>query len=228
MNPNRKTAIFFGILLIFGIVFGILNTVPALEHPDYLVKLFEIKTQVLWAMFFQFTMASVYVGISVVIYPIIKKFNEGIALWYFGFRIIGAAFLYIGIVSLMLLLFISQSYIASNQPNPSYYQTIAELLRVGRDGLNHIGMILPWSIGGLILFYSFFRMNLVPKWLTIWGIVGYTLTLMSTILLLFEIIKIVTPIYFVMNTPTALLELVLAGYLIIKGFNPTVIDSNRN
>jgi len=228
MNPNRKTAIFFGILLIFGIVFGILNTVPALEHPGYLVKLSEIKTQVLWAMFFQFAMASVYVGISVVIYPIIKKFNEGIALWYFGFRIIGAAFLYIGIVSLMLLLFISQSYIASNQPNPSYYQTIAELLRVGRDGLNHIGMILPWSIGGLILFYSFFRMNLVPKWLTIWGIIGYTLTLMSTILLLFEIIKIITPIYFVMNTPTALLELVLAGYLIIKGFNPTVIDSNRN
>jgi hypothetical protein len=228
MNPNRKTAIFFGILLIFGIVFGILNTVPALEHPDYLVKLFEIKTQVLWAMFFQFTMASVYVGITVVIYPIIKKFNEGIALWYFGFRIIGAAFLYIGIVSLMLLLFISQSYITSNQPDPSYYQTIAELLRVGRDGLNHIGMVLPWSIGGLILFYSFFRMNLVPKWLTIWGIIGYTLTLMSTILLLFEIIKIVTPIYFVMNTPTALLELILAGYLIIKGFNPTVIDSNRN
>ena len=188
MNPNRKTAIFFGILLIFGIVFGILNTVPALERPGYLVKLFENKTQVLWAMFFQFAMASVYVGISVVIYPIIKKFNEGLALLCFGFRIVGAAFLYIGIVSLMLLLFISQSYSTSNQPNPSYYQTIAELLRVGRDGLNHIGMILPWSIGGLILFYSFFRMNLVPKWLTIWGMIGYTLTLMSTILLLFEII----------------------------------------
>ena len=128
----------------------------------------------------------------------------------------------------MLLLFISQRYIASNQPDPSYYQTTAELLRVGRDGLNHIGMIFPWSMGGLILFYSFFRMNLVPKWLAIWGIIGYTLTLMSTILLLFQIIQIVTPTYLLMNTPTALLELVLAGYLINKGFNPTAIDLNRN
>jgi hypothetical protein len=226
MNPHRKTAIFFGILLIAGTAFGVLNSVPALEYPDYLVKLAEIKAQVLWAMFFQFTMAAAYVGIAVVIYPILKRFSEGMALGYFGFRIIGAAFLFVGIVSLMLLLFISQSYITTAQPNPSHYQTIAELLRVGRDGLNHMGMILPWSLGGLILYYAFFRINLVPKWLSAWGMIGYTLTLLSTILLLFQVIKIVTPIYFVMNAPTALCELVLAAYLIIKGFNPLAIEAN--
>ena len=48
-----------GVLLICGILFGILNSVPALENPDYLTKLSTIKTQVLIAVFFQAAMAVV-------------------------------------------------------------------------------------------------------------------------------------------------------------------------
>jgi hypothetical protein len=225
MNSDRKTAITFGILLILGILFGILNTVPALEYPDYLIKLSSIKMQVMIAVFFQFAMASVYVCIAVLLYPILKKYNEGIALGYFGFKIIGAMFLFIGIVSLLLLLFLSQSFVSAGQPASSHFQTIGQLLRAGRDWMNHVAMILPWSLGGLILYYCFFRMKLIPKWLSVWGLIGYTLTLIATFLLMFDLIKIVTPTYFIMNTPTALLELVLAVFLIIKGFNPTSIDS---
>ncbi|NBI30184.1 DUF4386 domain-containing protein [Chengkuizengella marina] len=227
MNSNRKAAIAFGILLIIGIVFGILSSVPALEQSDYLIKLSSIKMQVLMAAFFQFTMATVYVWIAVLLYPIIKKYNEGIALGYFGFRIIGAAFLFVGIVSLLLLLFISERFVIEGQPNPSYFQTIGELLRVGRDWMNHIGMILPWSLGGLILYFSSFRMKLIPKWLSVWGFIGSIFTLIATFLLMFNLIKIVTPSYFIMNTPLAIFELVLAVYLIIKGFNPIVNDSNN-
>ncbi|WP_277750900.1 DUF4386 domain-containing protein [Anaerobacillus alkaliphilus] len=209
-------------LLITGIIFGILSSVPALEQPDYLTKLSTIKGQVLLAAFFQFIMAAVYVCIAVLLYPTIKKYNEGLALSYFGFRIIGAVFLFIGIIFLLLLLFISQRFVIEVQPDPSRFQTIGELLRVGRDWINHIGMILPWSIGGLILYYCFFRMKLIPKWLSIWGLIGYTSTLIATILLFFDIIKIVSPIYLIMNTPTALLELILAVYLIVNGFNPYI------
>ncbi|MFS1514272.1 DUF4386 domain-containing protein [Chengkuizengella sp. SCS-71B] len=226
MYSNRKTAITFGILLILGIVFGILSSVPALERSDYLIKLSSIKMQVLMAAFFQFTMAAVYVCIAVLLYPIIKKHNEGMALGYFGFRIIGAAFLFVGIVSLLLLLFISERFVIEGQPSPSYFLIIGELLRVGRDLMNHIGMILPWSLGGLILYFCFFRMKLIPKWLSVWGFIGSIFTLIATFLLMFDLIKIVTPSYFIMNIPLAIFELVLAVYLMIKGFNPIVDDSN--
>ncbi len=86
---------------------------------------------------------------------------------YFSFRIIGAMFLFIGIVSLLLLLFISQSFVSSGQPNSSHFQTLGQLLRVGRDWINHIAMILPWSIGGLLLYYSFLRMKIIPIWLSL-------------------------------------------------------------
>jgi len=71
VNSDRRTAIILGILLISGILFGILNSVPALEKPDYLTKLSAIKTQVLIAVFFQSVMAAVFVCIGVLFYPII-------------------------------------------------------------------------------------------------------------------------------------------------------------
>lgn len=225
MHSDRKTAIAFGLLLMAGIIFGILSSVPALEQPDYLVKLSSINSQVLIAAFFQFMMATVYVCIAVLLYSIIKRYSERLALAYFGFRMIGAAFLFGGIISLLLLLFISQRFVLEVQPDAFHFQTIGELLRVSRDWINHVGMILPWSVGGLILFYCFYQMNLIPKWLSIWGFIGYTSTLIATFLLMFDFIKIVTPIYLIMNTPTAILELVLAVYLIAKGFNPSVADS---
>jgi hypothetical protein len=227
MNSNKKISILYGVLIIAGIISGILNSVPAIEYPDYLTKLSSIKTQILIAVFFQFVMASVYVCIIVLLYPIVKQYSERIALGYFAFRLIGAMFLFIGIISLLLLLLLSQSFNSSGNPSLSYFQTIGELLRNGRDWMNHIGMILPWTIGGFLLYYSFLKMKIIPVWLSIWGIVGSVLVLIGTILLMFDIIKIVTPIYFIFMIPTALFELILAIFLIVKGFSPLVIQVKK-
>jgi len=109
VNINRKTAIILGILIISGILSGILSSVPALEKTDYLTKLSTIETRVLVAVFFQAVMALAYTGITILLYPIVKRFNETLAAGYFGFRIIGTGFLFVGIASLLLLLWLSQS-----------------------------------------------------------------------------------------------------------------------
>jgi hypothetical protein len=223
VKSDKRTGILFGLLLIAGIVFGILNSVPALEYPDYLTKLATIKMQVLIAVFFQSAMATVYVCIAALLYPMIKRYHEGLAIAYFGFRIIGAAFLFVGIASLLLLLTLSQSFVSTGQPNSIHFQTAGELLRTGRDLMNHVGMILPWCLGGLILYYCIFKMQLVPKWLSIWGFVGSSLTIIATLMLMLGFIKIVTPTYFLMNAPTAFFELSLAVYLFVKGFNPGIV-----
>ena len=219
MKHDRRTSVLWGLLLIAGILFGILNSVPAIENPDYLIKLPTIETRVLLAVFFQATMAIVYTITASLLYPKIRSYNERLAAGYLGFRIIGAGFLYAGIGSLLLLLWLSQSYVTADQIDISFMQTIGELIRRGRDILNHIGMILPWSIGGLILYYCLYRIQLIPQWLSIWGFIGSAFTLLATILIMLNIIKIVTPVYIIMNVPTAIFELYLALYLLIKGFN---------
>ncbi len=218
MKTNRRTAIFLGILFILNFVFGIFSSVPALEKPGYLVKLSEIEMQVLIAIFFQAAMAVVYVLITVLFYPIIYKHSKRLGVGYFGFRIIGAGFLFAGIGSLLLLLWLSQTFVAAGQANLEYFDIIAELLRRGRDILNHIAMILPWSIGGLILYFSLYKIKLIPRWLSIWGIIGSAFTLVTTILLMLNVITIVNPIYFILNAPIAFCELIVAILLIFRGF----------
>ena len=219
MKTNRRTAIFLGILFIFHFIFGIFSSVPALEKPGYLVKLSEIDMQVLIAIFCQAAMAVVYVLITVLFYPIVRQHSKRLGVGYFGFRIIGAGFLFAGIGSLLLLLWLSQTFVAAGQANLEYFEIIAELLRRGRDILNHIAMILPWSIGGLILYYSLLKIKLIPRWLSIWGIIGSAFTLTATVLLMLNIITIVNPIYFIMNAPIAFCELIVALLLIFRGFN---------
>ncbi|MEN2766859.1 DUF4386 domain-containing protein [Ornithinibacillus xuwenensis] len=228
MIANRRTAFMIALLLLFGLVFGIFSSVPALEKSDYLEKLAGIETQVLIAIFSQAAMAVVYVLIAVLFYPILKNYSSKLAAGYFGFRIIGGGFLFVGIGSLLLLLWLSQSYGTASQADVAYFETVAELLRQGRDILNHIGMILPWSIGGLILYYCLFKMKLIPQWLSIWGMVGSFFTLVATILLMLNMLTITNPVYFILNAPTAIFELCFAIVLIVRGFNPIDLPPNES
>ncbi|WP_020430822.1 DUF4386 domain-containing protein, partial [Paenibacillus riograndensis] len=95
----------------------------------------------------------------------------------------------------------------------------AEWLRQGRDFVNHIGMILPWSIGSLILYYCLYTTRRIPRWLAVWGMIGSICTVAATLILLSDGISITTSAYMLLNAPTAFGELILALFLMIKGFN---------
>lgn len=163
-------------------------------------------------------MAIVYTWIAALLYQILKDINKNAALGYFSFRIVGAGFLYLGIVTLLSLLFLSKSYIAAGQPDAAYFQTLSELIRLQRDWLNHGGLILPWSIGGLILYHSLYKTEILPKWLSVWGITASYLTLIITFLFILDFVDVTSILYFAFNTPSAIFEITFAIYLLIRGF----------
>jgi hypothetical protein len=72
----------------------------------------------------------------------------------------------------------------------------------------------------------FYQTKLVPRWLSIWGLVGVTLCITSAILVMFNIIGVSSTVMLVLNFPfIAAQEYVLAVWLIVKGFNPSAIAS---
>jgi hypothetical protein len=225
MSPNRKIPRTFGVLLIASLVFGMSSSVPAIEASDFLVKLSSMRVQVIIAALSQCAMAVAYTCIAVLLYPLVKRYNEAAALAFFAFRIIGAVFLFLGVIALLSLLFLSETAIVESKPDLSHLQTIGELLRVARDWCNHVCMILPWTLGGLILYFAFYRVNLIPAWLCRWGLIGSALTLAATLLLITGSLKIATIEYFVLNAPTALFEIALAVSLLTRGFNRTALLS---
>jgi hypothetical protein len=133
------------------------------------------------------------------------------------------AFIVIGVILLFLLLTLSQEYVRAGAPVPSHFQIIGELLRTGRDLINHVGMILVLSMGGLLFCYLLYLTKLVPRWLSGWGLVGTAVTITASFLFMFRIIELMTSVY--MNFPLALQEMVFAVWLIVKGFNPSAIAS---
>jgi hypothetical protein len=86
-----------------------------------------------------------------------------------------------------------------------------------------VGMMLATGLGNLILFYILYKTKLVPRWLSSWGIIGNTLAIVASFLILFRIIDVITHHFVVLSIPLVLQEIVLAIWLIAKGFNSSTI-----
>lgn len=225
MTAERKAATAFGVLLLAAIVCGVFSSVQTIEEAGYLARLTSIESRILTAIFFQALMALIYVGIVVMTYPLVRLDSEGGATAYLMLRSIGAAFLFVGIVTLSLFTVLGRHYAQAEPSQLEEFELIGSLLRHARDGLNHIGMILPWCIGSLFLYRAFLRTKLIPRWLAVGGLCGAVLTLLATTLYMLDQVELLSVTYLTLNVPTALLEVVLALYLITRGFREGSLEA---
>jgi hypothetical protein len=87
------------------------------------------------------------------------------------------------------------------------------------------GMVAPivFSIGSLMFYYLLYKSKLLPRWLSGWGLIGATLFLASAFLPLLSYGPRSTLIF--LHLPGVVNQMVLAVWLIVKGFNPSVIAS---
>ena len=225
MNSIKGKARLTGFILIAGMLAGILSIAPVIDAPDFLIKASGHAKQVIFEALSQFLLSASYLGVSIILYPILKKFNESLALGFLSFRIAAAVFVSIGAVILVLILRLSQEFITATPKDLSYFQVLGNLLRTGRDLVNHVFMILALSIGGLMFYVVLFRARLVPAWLSVWGFLGTVMTMFASLLVLFHSIDIITPLYIILNIPTALAEILLAIWLIFKGLDKAILES---
>lgn len=224
MDP-RKSARIVGILFIIGTVAGILSFVGIgpQASPDYLVNVSANRNQVITGALLVLVMGVAIAPIPAFLFPILKKYDESLALGYVVFRVIEVV-TYIGIIiSWLLLVTISQEYVQAGAPDASYYQTLGILVKAAGEWIDPV-LVIIFSISALILNYVFYRSKLIPRWLSGWGLFGATLHLAEGLLALFgypDISMLGVPVYL----PIALQEMVYAVWLIAKGFNPSAIAS---
>lgn len=226
MNTNRRATIIAGVLTIVGMIAGGLSIVPVIEQQDYLALTASHENQVFVGAFFQFIMIPAYIGFALYLYPILKMKNEALSMGFVGFRLIAGMFHFIGVILLPLFLILSQEFVTAGTPDESHFQILGELLRMGRDLINHVALILALSIADLLLFIILYQSKLVPRWLSLWGGLATGLTMLASFLVFFRLIEVVTPAYLLMNAPLALHSLILALWLITKGFKLNTFESN--
>lgn len=221
MNTNRKTAIVVGVLYIIGTVAGVLSRVifgPTLGDPNYLIKVSENHNLAI-ASLLVLTMGFSLAMMSVVLYPVLKRHNKVIALGVVLFRGAIEAVMYIAVViNWLLLLTVSQEYVKAGAPTASYFQTFGSILQKANEQAGAITAIV-FSVGALMIYCVFYRSKLIPRWLSGWGIIGAIPYLAA------GVIGVFGPNLELLMMPLALQEMVMAVWLIVKGFNPSAIAS---
>ena len=231
MNSNRKAAIIVGVLYIVATVAGVLSLAPLaslLDGPDILTNIAENENKLIMVAFLYLIMAVAVAGVAFMIYPVLKQntdteIKEGLALWYVGTRITESATFVVGVLVTLSLLTLSQEFIKAGSPDASYFQTGGTVLIAASNYAWMLGQSV-FCIGVLMLNYLLYLSRRVPRWLSGWGFIGAPLMLVAGFLLLVDgdpNSLLSTVLY----APLALQEVVFAVWLIVKGFNPSAIDS---
>ena len=229
MNTDRMNARWAGVFYIIATVAPILTIsfigflgggVAGEPIPDYLGNVSANERHVIIGMLIELIWALAVVGIVVMLFPILKKHNETLALGFSGLRFIEAISTVIHSIILLSLLTLSQEFVQAGAPDASYFQTAGTVFLAAREWTFMIGSGLVWSLSALVLNYILYQSKLIPRWLSVWGLVGATLSFATYLLQFFSIN--LTEFLFL---PIAVQEMVFAVWLIVKGFNPSAIAS---
>ena len=217
MGSNRKTAIIVGVLFIIATVSPIVSVVftGAIYEPDYLTAVSANENQVLIGVLLLLTMTAAIVLIPIMMFPILKKHNETLALGYVGARIFEGFFSAVNIINILSVLSLSREFVNATAPVTSYFQTSGALI-ISAFNWGSILLDFPFTIGALVFNYLLYKSKLVPRWLSVLGLIGAALWLATVPLRMFSLSSSSLDI---LALPIAAQEMIFAAWLIAKGFN---------
>lgn len=224
MNSNKKAARLVGILFILAAVtavIGLLLYDPILNESDYLTAGAEHSRQVVLGAVLELILVVSAVGTATTMYPILKKYDGTIALWHVCFRFLEAVLIIIGIISVLALLTLSQEYIAGGAQNSSVFEANGTVLKVIHEWTFLLGPNFMLGINTMMYSFIFYKSKLVPRFIPIIGMTGAALVFTCSILVMFDVIEQVSVWGALLAMPVAANEMILAVWLIAKGFNDT-------
>src|SRR5665647_252669 len=188
MNSINKTAGIVGVLYIIGTIAGVLSVVltgPVLGGPDFLVNVSAHEIQIIAGALCVLIMGLALAMVPVMMFPLLKKYNEALALGYVVFRGALETVMYIILAIIWLFLIpVSQEYVKAGTPGASYFQTLGAVLLKGHDFIGPVQTIV-FCLGALIFYYLLYQTNLIPRWLSGWGLIAVIPYLAAGLLVLF-------------------------------------------
>ncbi len=217
----RKTAALVGALFIIATVTAIAAMVlvgTAFEEPDYLVDLPEIENKVVTAVVLELILAVSLIGIGALMFPVFKKHGEGMVLGYAGIRLVEAIFIIVASVCLLAMLTMGQDY-ADGNLDVTDIEIIGALLMALREWAFVIGTLIFLGLGAMTLNDLFYRSELIPRWLSVWGLIGGAGVLVYGVFALFGHDISSFSAVSLLAAPIAVQEMVFAVFLMVKGFD---------
>lgn len=231
MNTYRKNAVMTGVLYIMGTVFGGLGVAiggevlasltvsKPLAGVDMLGLVAANSSRLTNAAFFTLMMGISLVAMTVFLYPIFRKDSKELAMGMVLFRgALEGTFYFLSTLGFLTLVALGNEYIVTRADSAAL-QSMGNVLYQFQDYLGAVGSIF-FLVGAACLYLSFYRTRLIPRWLTVWGFIGVVCSLASALLNFFQMD---TGYGLYLEMVIAPQEMVMAIWLIVKGFNQSAI-----
>ena len=217
MKTYRRTAVAVGILFILATATSLLGTalIGSLSAGQ-LAQLAGRQDRLITAALLELAAGISVLLIPALLFPVLKRYNEGLALGYFGLRLFEATTMMLSAVSVLLLVTLGrQSVAAGTALDPSLRAAAALAL-----GLHDWAFPLDPVVFGLgaVLFYSLlYSARLVPRWLSVWGLVA------AVVVFALGLLRMYGGGTLALAVPIAVQEMVLAAWLIVRGFDTQAV-----
>jgi hypothetical protein len=226
MELERRTSLLAGVLMIITFITSIpalLLYNPLLKHANYILGAGADKRVFVGALL-EVLLILANVGTAVVLFPILKRFNEKLALGYVTARLVECGFIAIGILSILSVVTLRQDIGGTGAANAASLTIAGRSLVAIHDWSFLLGPGFIVGVGnGLMLGYMMFRTGLVPRRLAMFGLVGGPLVCASGIAVLFGLFDKGSAAQFIATIPEFIWELGFGIWLAVKGFKPSPI-----
>lgn len=223
MTSTRRIALITGALFIVTFITSIpalLLYGPLLNHPAYILGA-GADTRIQWGAFLELLLIIANIGTAVVLFPLLKRQSEGLALGFVAARVVESALIAVGILSVLAVVTLRQDVAGAAGRDTAALLIAAKVLVAIKDWTFLLGPGFVVGIGnGLILGSLMYRSALVPRRLDLLGLVGGPLVCASGIAVLFGAYQQTSTPSFIATIPEFLWELSLGLWLLVKGFTP--------
>ena len=226
MTSLRKTALVAGIFYL--ITFISIPTLalygPVKNHRDWILTSGS-NTAVLVGAFLEVIVALAGIGTAVTLYPVVKRQNEGVALGFVTSRLLEAAMIFTGVLSLLSLVTLRHDLGGAAGANAAALVTTGASHVAVYNWTMLLGQTLMPCINALLLGTLMYRSRLVPRIIPIVGLIGAPLLIAGVIVTLSAGTGHISALQAIGTLPVAAWEFSLGVWLVVKGFRPSPITA---
>jgi hypothetical protein len=221
----RKSAIATGVLFLISDVLAIpavLLYQPALSNPNFIIGSGP-DTQVLLGVLCDIIVALAVAGTSVALFPVVKRWGEGVALGYVGLRTLEAGIVAVGVIPMLAVVSLRQHLTGAAGTDPATLAPIGSALAALYNGTFLVGPGLVCPVNTVLMASLMYRSRLVPRFIPVLGLVGAPLVFATNSAKMFGLFEGTPPWVGIAVLPLFAWEVTLSIYLIVKGFRASAL-----
>jgi hypothetical protein len=178
-----------------------------------------------WGIFIEVILALSGVATALALYPVVKRQNQAAALGFVTSRLLEAAMIVVGVVSLLTVVTLRQDASGATGANAAALLTTGKSLVAFHNWTFVLGQSLMPAVNALLLGSLLYRSRLVPRAIPLLGLIGAPLLLASVSATIFGIYGQVSPVGAIAALPVAAWEFSLGVWLTFKGFTPSPVTA---